>query len=117
MRVHWARRCRILLVLYLVAVACVCSFILFEVLDVDGSDFQTLSPSVVARPVESHHDDLKRVILAVAFSLTAQEAMPVVGLALLRPGGRARRLAWWFTPSRATHVLLARATLSDGPTA
>ena len=117
MRAHWDRNGRVLLVLYLVAVACVCSFILFEVLDIDGSDFQTLSPSMVARPAESHHDDLKRVILAVALAFTAQAVLPVVAPALLRAAGRAVRLACWSTPSRATHALLPRATLSDGPAA
>jgi hypothetical protein len=110
-----ARHWRILLALYLASVALVCSFILFEVLDIDGSDFQALSPLAEARLAESHRDDLKRAILTVEFALTAQASSLVgSGLTPVQTGGRPARTAVRFTPSLATRVLLPRAALGDG---
>src|SRR5262249_49630610 len=94
-------------------------FILFEVLDIDGSDFSPPSASVEARPAEAHHDDLKRAILAVALAYAAV-TLPVVHRALaqaLRAERRTRPPAVSFTPSLLTHALLPRAGLSDGSAA
>ena len=112
-----ARRSQILLALYLASVALVCSFILFEVLDIDGSDFSPLPASVEARPAELHHNsELKRAILAVALTLTPG-ALPV----LVRELGRTVRVerppvrpVAAFTPSLTSRVLLPRAVLGDG---
>jgi hypothetical protein len=118
MHVHRPRSCRILLALYLSSLALVCSFILFEVLDIDGSDFQPVSPLVEARQAESHSDDLKRAILTGPFALTAQESS-LVGprLTPVQTGRRAARTAVCFTPSLATRVLLPRAAPGDGSAA
>jgi hypothetical protein len=48
------------LTLYVACVLIVASFIFFEVLDVDGSDFPTHPAKMAARPAEAQHDDLKR---------------------------------------------------------
>ena len=107
---------RILLVLYLVSVVLVCSFILFEVLDIDGSDFVPTSPLVDARPAESQ--DLKRAILSVSLSMTAP-ASPLVcrELILRRTERPSIRAALGFTSSLSTLALLPRATLGDGSAA
>jgi len=111
-----AHYCRIVLVLYLAAVALACSFILFEVLDIDGSDFQPLAPLLEARPAESHHDDVKRAILAVAVTALLSAPLASAVTPLRRPQ-RAAATASCFTPLLDAHVLLPRATLSDGPAA
>jgi len=119
MHLQRERPSRLLLAIYLASVALVFSFILFEVLDVDGSDFSPPSASVEARPAEAHHDDLKRAILAVALAYAAV-TLPVVHRALaqaLRAERRTRPPAVSFTPSLVTHVLLPRAGLSDGSAA
>ena len=119
MHAHRARYGQLLLVIYLASVALVCSFILFEVLDIDGSDFPESSASVDARPAEAHHDDLKRAILAVALAFAAL-ASPVVHRRLTlapRSESRAVPLAACFTPPLDTHVLLPRAALGDGSAA
>ena len=56
------RRSRILLAVYVASLALVCSFILFEVLDIDGSDFpKPIARSVTAVKLTESHHDLKRV--------------------------------------------------------
>jgi hypothetical protein len=47
------------LTIYVACVLIVASFIFFEVLDVDGSDFPHPA-KMAARPAEAQHDDLKR---------------------------------------------------------
>src|SRR6266849_1247932 len=42
---------------------CVLSFIAFEVLDLDGSDFQTDPRHATVKPAESEHDDVRRASL------------------------------------------------------
>src|SRR2546426_8826182 len=54
------------LAIYLACLGLVCSFILFEVLDVDGSDFLPITTSVDVKPTESHHEgDALEVVLVV----------------------------------------------------
>jgi len=115
-----ARWPRIVLAIYLACLGLVCSFILFEVLDVDGSDFMPITTSVDVKPTESHHeDDLKRVVLAaLAVSLTlgaalAAEAWARSARVERAAAPRVRR----FAPTPATRMLLARATLADAPSA
>ena len=48
------------LTIYVACVLIVASFIFFEVLDVDGSDFPTHPAQMAARLGEAQHDDLKR---------------------------------------------------------
>ena len=119
MHVRRRRYGHLLLAIYLASVALVCSFILFEVLDIDGSDFPPPSAAVEARPVEPHHDDLKRAILTVALAY-ALVTLPVVHRALalaLRAERPVRSPVVCFTPSLATHVLLPRAMPNDGSAA
>lgn len=110
---------RLLLAIYLACLGLVCSFILFEVLDVDGSDFLPLTQTEAVRPADSHHDDLKRVVLAaLAFSLmlgALLAAREAAGAARVEHAAipRVRR----FAPTPATRMLLPRATLADAPSA
>src|SRR3989442_6272028 len=66
---RWWYRCRrspLCLALYVVCLIIVLSFILFEVLDVDGSDFQVPSgrnATVRATTTEEHADALRRAPL------------------------------------------------------
>ena len=62
MRSTRALRSGVLLVVYVASLALVCSFILFEVLDIDGSDFPTPVPrSVTAVKLAEPPHDLKRL--------------------------------------------------------
>ena len=108
---------------YVVCVGLVCSFILFEVLDIDGSDFPAPPPSTVATPIklaEPAHE-IKRVLLSGVPHLWTLIAMVVVlldsarnrhagaGLRVpLRPGPRGRR---------GFRSMLPRASLADAASA
>jgi len=117
--VRSARWPRLLLAIYLACLGLVCSFILFEVLDIDGSDFLPLTQTEAVRPADPHHDDLKRVALvALAVGLLVRAAFAAYVLARTARVERAavprvRR----FAPTPATRMLLARATLADAPAA
>jgi hypothetical protein len=102
---------------YVVCIGLVCSFILFEVLDVDGSDFPT--PPTTSTPIklaEPAHE-IKRALLAgpaqlwmllsiLVFVLYAgalrQLSLPAVATA--QPGPRGRR---------GPRLALPRASLAD----
>jgi len=101
--------------IYVLCVVFVCSFILFEVLDVDGSDFPTgLTPTAV-RAAEPPHDEIKRTLLQTTSDLhvavlATQEQDGVAGSVdsvALRPSP--------FVSPRACQCLLARASLGDIP--
>ena len=105
------------LVTYVICIGLVCSFILFEVLDVDGSDFP--SPPTTTTPIklaEPAHE-IKRALLSgpaqlwmllsiVVFVIEStrlrQIGVPVVALA--QPGPRRRR---------GPRFALPRASLAD----
>jgi hypothetical protein len=115
-----ARWPRLLLAIYLACLGLVCSFILFEVLDVDGSDFLTYTQTEAVRPADSHHEDVKRVVLAAALAFSvilgaALAAQALAGAARIEHAAtpRVRR----FAPTPATRMLLPRATLADAPSA
>lgn len=104
---------------YLGCLLLVCSFILFEVLDIDGSDFLPPPMSMDARLVESHHDDLKRVALMLLGAALASGAALLAREALAR-SARAERVAPHHPVvliSSATRALLARSALADAPSA
>jgi len=107
------------LAIYLACLGLVCSFILFEVLDVDGSDFLQITQTEAVKPAEPHHDDLKRVVLAaLAISLTLGAALAAEALARsVRVERAAAPRVRRFVPTPATRMLLARATLADAPSA
>jgi hypothetical protein len=99
------------LTIYVVCMLMVASFIFFEVLDVDGSDFPT-PPQMDARLAEAHHDDIKRLwhplkiwtdSAAPEFQGTDREESDTPVLASPRPSIRRYRAA------------LARSALFDPP--
>ena len=109
-------RSRIWRSIYVLCVVFVCSFILFEVLDVDGSDFPTGPTPTAVRTAEPSHDEIKRTLLQttsdlrVAVLATTQEQDGVAGSVdpvALRPSP--------FVSPRAYRRLLARASLGDIP--
>ena len=51
------------LTIYVFCMLMVASFIFFEVLDVDGSDFPTHPTQMAVRLAEGHHDEIKRLWL------------------------------------------------------
>jgi hypothetical protein len=67
----------VLLVFYLTCVALVCSFILFEVLDIDGSDFPVAPMRAVTPPHPSSNHDIKRTHLAGLGQLWFDPHLPV----------------------------------------
>lgn len=82
------------LAIYVVCIGLVCSFILFEVLDIDGSDFPA-PPSTAATPIklaESAHE-IKRALLsgaALLWSLVAVVVVLLESARFRRPGARLR---------------------------
>ena len=107
---------------YVVCIGLVCSFILFEVLDIDGSDFPT-PPSTVATPIklaESSHE-IKRALLggpALVWSLVAVVVILLESARIRRPGARPRVLS---QPGprgrRGLRMALPRASLADAASA
>ena len=103
---------------YVVCIGLVCSFILFEVLDIDGSDFPA-PPSTVATPIklaESAHE-IKRTLLsgtALLWSLVAMVMVLLESARIRRPGARLR-----VPPQpgprgrRGLRMALPRASLAD----
>jgi len=113
-----ARWPRLLLAIYLACLGLVCSFILFEVLDVDGSDFLPFTQTEAVRPADSHHDDLKRVVLAaLSFSMILGAAFAARALGAARVEHAAIPVVRRFAPTPAMRMLLPRATLADAPSA
>ena len=113
-----ARWPRLLLAIYLACLGLVCSFILFEVLDVDGSDFMPLN-TVAVKLSESHQDDLKRVVLAalaVSLGICAPLTAQVIAFSARMERAAAPALPP-FAPTSATRALLPRAALADAPSA
>ena len=103
---------------YLVCIGLVCSFILFEVLDIDGSDFPA-PLSNLATPIklaEPPHE-IKRAFLSGSAQFWA--VLPVV-IVLLEAAGLRRRGAPARMPSqpgprgrRGLRITLPRASLAD----
>ena len=95
--------------LYALGLLCVCSFVLFEVLDVDGSDFETTSPKVAIKLAEAPHEDLRLATLAAPVVFDVVEPRPAPAT-LERRGRRAT-----VRPVAASRAALPRALLSDVP--
>ena len=114
------RSSTVLLALYLASVTLVFSFILFEVLDIDGSDFPVAPMRAVTppHPAEPSHD-LKRTHLAGFAQLAIDLHRPVPdGVNLTLRVQRATSLAAAVGSSpvaRAFRVTLARSSLGDIP--
>ena len=105
------------LVTYVICIGLVCSFILFEVLDIDGSDFP--APSTAATPIklaEPPHE-IKRALLAAPPQSWA--LFPVV-IILVESAGLMRLGTPTLAPSlpgprgrRGLRISLPRASLAD----
>ena len=108
-------RSGIWLSIHVLCVVFVFSFILFELLDVDGSDFPTGPAPTAVRTAEPPHDEIKRMLLQTTSDLhivvlATQEQDGVAGpidSVALRPSP--------FVSPRACRRFLARASLSDIP--
>ena len=102
------------LTIYVFCVLMVGSFIFFEVLDVDGSDFPTPPTHMDARLAESHHDDLKRLWLQQPLKLGTDTAVlelaPPERVERPVPATVSRR-----PPVRQHRAALPRSTLVDVP--
>jgi len=103
---------------YVVCIGLVCSFILFEVLDIDGSDFPA-PPSNLATPVklaEPAHE-IKRTLLPGAAQLGAVVAVIILLLECPRLRQSGARLRVQSQPGprgrRGRRIALPRASLAD----
>jgi hypothetical protein len=108
-----ARGTPLWLAVYTLGLLCVFSFVLFEVLDVDGSDFAVSPSRLSIKPAEVEHADVRRIVLVVAVTpvaiLTAATLAPPPSI-----GRRPDRLR--HVPLRVARIpraSLARALLSD----
>ena len=105
------------LALYVLSLACVFSFVLFEVLDVDGSDFNPTPSKVAIKLGETPHEALRRGVLGhgvVALAsplLTEIAVLPADVTARARHGHRPRPIR----SVAAARAALARSLLSDVP--
>ena len=116
MRLRFAFGCSgIWLSIYVLCVVFVFSFVLFELLDVDGSDFPTGPAPTAVRTAEPPHDEIKRTPLQTTLDLH------VAVLAIREPDSIAGSLDSValrpspFVSPRACRRLLARASLGDIP--
>ena len=102
------------LTIYVFCVLMVASFIFFEVLDVDGSDFPTHPTQMAVRPAEAHHDDIKRLWLLQPVKVWTAPAI----LEIHRPDRSDRGLPAADSPRqpiRERRAALPRAALADVP--
>ena len=102
------------LTIYVFCMLMVASFIFFEVLDVDGSDFPTHPTQMAARLTEAHHDDIKRLWLQQPVKIWPDAAT----LEMERPESSDREApapASPREPIRQHRAALPRAALSDVP--
>jgi len=119
-RTRVGRASTVLLAFYLVCVTLVFSFILFEVLDIDGSDFPVAPMRAVAppHPAESSHD-IKRTHLAGLGQLWIDLHLPVtdgVNFSLRVQRATSFAAAVTSTPvALALRITLARSSLADLP--
>lgn len=97
---------------------CMLSFILFEVLDIDGSDFPPIPGGMVARVItaEAEHD-IRRALLLGQGPLhmdlpLALVQVPAEGIRRLRPA-RQQACPYGLARPRAFSFLLPRASLPD----
>jgi hypothetical protein len=111
-----SRRSPLWLALYALGLVCVFSFVLFEVLDVDGSDFERAPSRLAIKLGEESHDELKRPALGpggpwLVPSLDARAAeLPPTSSTAERHG-----LPSVPPPVRTSRAALPRALLSDVP--
>jgi hypothetical protein len=102
------------LTIYVVCVLVVASFIFFEVLDVDGSDFPTHRAKMAVRLAEPPHDDIKRMWLSSPVRIWRGAAL----LEIRQPERRDRdvpAVELLPKPVREPRAALPRAALADVP--
>jgi hypothetical protein len=102
------------LALYALGLLCVVFFVLFEVLDVDGSDFPSHPAKMAARVAEPQHDDIKRMWLHGPVRIWTGAAR----LEIRQPERRDRdvpAVALLPRSIREPRVALPRAALADVP--
>jgi hypothetical protein len=104
------------LTLYVFCILMVGSFIFFEVLDVDGSDFPTHPTQMAARLADAHHDDLKRLWLQQPVKIWTADATPEIQRPE-RSDHEAPAVTSPRPPIRQPRVALPRAALVDVPPA
>ena len=105
------------LALYVLGLLCVIFFVLFEVLDVDGSDFDYAPSRLSIKLAEAgHDDDIKRFSLGggglaptPVVTIVTTVSPPTITCRL----GRARHVSP--VPARVSRAALARSLLSDVP--
>lgn len=107
------------LALYLVCIVLVLSFIFFEVLDVDGSDFPTSPKELTVKLAEPPHNDLRRALLQDAAKIGPSATVLVLdgSVDCVRLESTASPLVVTVAPSRRSPATLPRASLSDIPPA
>jgi hypothetical protein len=106
------------LIVYAICVLFVVSFILFEVLDIDGSNFRPMPvgrSAVRAVTAEEHVEDLKRSLLQVTALISwaapgARLELPTAALAVEAVTDRWRPA---IAPSLRCRIALPRSSLSD----
>ena len=102
------------LTIYVFCMLMVASFIFFEVLDVDGSDFPTHPTQMEARLAEAHHDDIKRLWFQQPVKIWTDPATPEIE----RPERSDREAPAVMSPRqpiRKHRAALPRAALLDVP--
>lgn len=103
------------LTIYVTCVLLVTSFIFFEILDVDGSDFMPRPAKMAARLADPQHDDIKRSWSQQPVKIWTGAA---AALEIRRPD-RAERdvrtVSLRVEPVRESRAALPRAALSDVP--
>lgn len=111
------RRTPLWLALYSLALLSVLSFVFFEVLDVDGSDFEPTPAKLAIKVAEASHTELRRGVFVpggppVVPTLVTDAADPSPATARLT---RARRRVVVIRPASSRRATLPRALLSDVP--
>ncbi len=100
------------LVVYAICCVLVLSFILFEVLDVDGSDFPKPTNTVAVRLAEPPSDGVRRVP-TLGHGITAAITPAVVLDSTPKPDPVVCRIESVPAPAPLPRVLLPRASLDD----
>ena len=103
------------LTIYVACVLLVTSFIFFEVLDVDGSDFAPRPAKMAARLAEPQHDDMKRLWLQQPVKIWTSATAMLEIRQPERPERDARAPSSRVEPVRVYRAALPRAALSDVP--
>jgi hypothetical protein len=103
--------------LYALGLLCVFSFVLFEVLDVDGSDFEPTPSKMAIKLAETPHEALRRGVPGHGVTALPSPVVTdvVVPSAAVTAGALHRHRSRPFRPVAGARVVLARSLLSDVP--